>query len=122
MSFAKEGADIVAMDIARQLPTVPYEMSDDVDLKETKRVVEELGRDCLTVVADARDTEAMNEVVASGIEQFGKIDVLIANHGVVSMSHIADMTDDQCASSVSVDPDCSRERRRADENKRPQTL
>lgn len=102
LAFANEGADIIAMDVARQLPTVPYEMSSDVDLKETKRVVEDLGRDCYTAVADARDTDAMNEVVAAGIEKFGKIDVLIANHGIVSMSHVADMTDDQWEEVLSV--------------------
>lgn len=99
LAFAREGADVVVTDIARQLPSVPYDMGTEDDLAETQSMVEALDRRCLSVIADARDTDATNAAVAAAIDQFGKIDVLLVNHGVVSMSSLVDMPDetwDEC--------------------------
>ena len=99
LAFAREGADIVVTDIASQLESVPYDMGTEEDLKQTQSMVEDLDRRCLATVADARDTTAMNAVVENAITEFGKIDILLANHGIVSMSNVVDMTDqiwDEC--------------------------
>ena len=94
LAFAREGADIVVTDIASQLATVPYDMGTAADLKQTQSMVEDLDRRCVAIKADARDTASMNTVVEEAINQYGKIDVLLANHGIVSMSRVVDMTDD----------------------------
>lgn len=94
LEFAKEGADIVVTDIAKQVDTVPYGMSSESDLAETVKQVEELDQRCLSVVADARDTAATNRAVEAAIAEFGKIDILLANHGLLSLSPVADMPDE----------------------------
>lgn len=94
LSFAREGADIVVTDIAKQVETVPYAMSSEADLKETVAQVEALDQRCLAVQADSRDTSAVNGAVEQAIDQFGKIDILIVNHGLLSLSPVADMSDE----------------------------
>lgn len=94
LEFAKEGADIVVTDIAKQVETVPYGMSSEADLAETVKQVEALDQRCLSFVADARDTSATNAAVEGAIAEFGKIDILLANHGLLSLSPVVDMSDD----------------------------
>lgn len=99
LAFAREGAEVVVTDIASQIQTVPYDMSSKADLEETQSMVEDLDRRCLAIQADARDSESMNAAVERAITEFGKIDVLLVNHGIVSMSNIVDMSDqvwDEC--------------------------
>ncbi|MCJ0979417.1 mycofactocin-coupled SDR family oxidoreductase [Rhodococcus sp. ARC_M12] len=79
---AREGADVILVDIADQIATVPYAMAKESDLAETVKQVEALDRRALSVVADVRDQSQMDTAVASGIAEFGKIDVLIANAGI----------------------------------------
>ena len=100
LAFAKEGADIVVTDIAKQVETVPYDMSSEADLAETVAQVEELDRRCLSFVADARDTAATNAAVQGAISEFGKIDILLANHGLLSLSPVAEMSDGEPAQAI----------------------
>jgi len=93
VEFAKEGADIVVTDITKQVETVPYGMSSEADLAETVKQVEALDQRCVSFVADARDTSATNAAVEGAISEFGKIDILISNHGLLSLSSVADMSD-----------------------------
>lgn len=93
LAFAKEGADIVVADIASQVDTVPYKMSTEDDLKETVAQVEALDQRCLAVTADARSTAALKETVDQAVGQFGRVDVLLVNHGLLSLSPVAEMSD-----------------------------
>ena len=93
LAFAREGAHILVTDIASQIESVPYPMGTESDLHETQRQVEALGRRCIAIRADARDTDQMNSAITEGIDRFGKIDALIANHGVMSVGQIKDMDD-----------------------------
>src|SRR5579863_1368154 len=80
--LASEGADIVALDIARQIDSVPYPMATPDDLQETVKLVEEVDRRCVPVVADVRDIHAMEGAVRETLANFGRIDIVIANAGV----------------------------------------
>jgi SDR family mycofactocin-dependent oxidoreductase len=80
--FAEEGADIVATDICADIPNVRYPMATREDLEETARLVEGLGRRCLTFVADSRDGVRMREVVAQAVAELGTLDTVIINHGI----------------------------------------
>jgi SDR family mycofactocin-dependent oxidoreductase len=82
LTSAREGADVVLVDIADQLETVPYAMATADDLGETVRQVEALDRRALAVTADVRDQGQLDEAVRRGIAEFGKIDILIANAGI----------------------------------------
>lgn len=83
MRLAEEGATVIATDLCEQMDNVGYPLATEEDLKETQRLVEEQDQRCVAVKADARDAKAMDEVVADAIDEFGRIDVLAVNHGIL---------------------------------------
>jgi SDR family mycofactocin-dependent oxidoreductase len=103
LTFAREGADIIVCDIAAQLPSVHYGMSGPDDLAQTAELVETLDRRCVAVQADVADTEAMRSVVERGLEQFGHIDILLANAGIVGHAPFAEITDAEWDDMINVD-------------------
>lgn len=81
--LAEEGAKIVATDIGvGTLPGVEYPVAVSEELEETARLVREAGGEILIGEADVRDREALQAVVDAGLEEFGYIDVVVANAGV----------------------------------------
>jgi len=83
VQLAKEGADIVAVDVCRQISDkVRYSYATEADLDETRKLVENAGRRCLTVVADVRDGDAMKNAAAHAVREFDRIDAVCANAGV----------------------------------------
>jgi SDR family mycofactocin-dependent oxidoreductase len=80
---AEEGADIVGVDICENLDVVPYALGTADDLEETARLVEKTGRQMITRKADVRDLAALQEAFDAGVEQFGHVDTVIANAGVI---------------------------------------
>lgn len=83
--FADEGADLVLLDIGEDLGRgVTYEMASDDQLEETARRCRELGRRVETIRCDVRDAAAVDAAVATALDQFGKIDVLINNAGITT--------------------------------------
>jgi SDR family mycofactocin-dependent oxidoreductase len=94
--LAREGADIIALDIcAPASASVTYAPATREDLDETARLVENEGRKVLTREVDVRDDAALRNLVADGIEQFGRLDVVVANAGVLSWGRIWELTDEQ---------------------------
>lgn len=93
VTLAREGADIVVCDVARQVDTVPYPMGTSDQLQETVRMVEDLDRRCVAVQADVRDAGQMQGVVERALAEFGQLDILLANAGIFSFGTIADMSD-----------------------------
>jgi SDR family mycofactocin-dependent oxidoreductase len=80
---AEEGADIVGVDICENLDVVPYALGTAEDLEETARLVEKTGRQVLTRKADVRDLAALQEAFNAGVAEFGHVDTVIANAGVI---------------------------------------
>ena len=80
---AEEGANIVGVDICEDLDVVPYKLGTDEDLQETARLVEKTGQEMLFQKADVRDKAALQAAVDAGVQQFGHIDTVIANAGVI---------------------------------------
>ncbi|MFT4262387.1 MAG: mycofactocin-coupled SDR family oxidoreductase [Nocardioides sp.] len=80
--LAQEGADIIAVDICAQLPTVNYAMPDESDLRETARQVEALGRRVVTGVCDVRERTALIGLVDAAVAELGHLDVVVANAGI----------------------------------------
>lgn len=93
LALAREGADIAICDIAAPIDTVPYPLADEGDLAETKRQVEELGRRCVAIKADVRDTEQIEAAVAQTLAQLGRIDIALANAGVCGFGAFTEITD-----------------------------
>jgi (+)-trans-carveol dehydrogenase len=85
LRLAAEGADIIALDICRQIESVPYPMATPEDLEETARQVKELGQNVVTHEVDVRDGEALVAAVNDGVRQLGRLDIVVANAGVMSI-------------------------------------
>jgi len=103
VTFAREGADIVVCDLVSQIQTVPYAMSVPADLDETVKLVEEQDRRCLALQADVRDTAQVTSVVERAIAELGKIDILIANAGIVAPVPLVEITDEAWSDMVETD-------------------
>jgi SDR family mycofactocin-dependent oxidoreductase len=84
--MAQEGADIIAIDICRQIESNPYPLSSPEDLAETERAVKELGRRIVARGADVRERSELHEVLESGITDLGHLDIVVANAGILPMS------------------------------------
>lgn len=82
--LAQEGADIIAIDICEQIPTVSFVMSNDEDLAETVRMVEALDRRIIATKVDVRDFDALRGAVNQGVAELGRLDIVCANAGVGS--------------------------------------
>lgn len=80
---AEEGANIVGVDICHDLDVVPYKLGSLEDLEETARLVEKTGQQMVFQQADVRDKAALQAAFDAGVEQFGHIDTVIANAGVI---------------------------------------
>lgn len=93
--LAEEGADVIAIDICGQIDTVPYPLSSETDLKETARLVEELGRRVVAVQADVRDGGSMAAAVAQGLDELGRIDIVSANAGIWSAGKTWELSKEQ---------------------------
>lgn len=84
VALAREGADVVAIDIAQNIPTAPYPMSSEADLSETERLVRAQGRRCLAIRADVRNMAQMRQATERAIRELGKVDILFANAGIAT--------------------------------------
>ena len=94
--LAADGADIIAIDVCGPVSeSITYPMPTSEDLVETVRLVEATGRKVLSREVDIRDLEAQQQVVADGIEQFGRLDIVVANAGVLSWGRIWEMSEEQ---------------------------
>lgn len=83
--LAEEGADIIAVDLCRDVETLRYALARPEDLAETARLVEKAGRRVLTREADVRSADQMESAVRAGIAEFGKLDVVVAQAGIAGM-------------------------------------
>lgn len=101
--LATEGADIIAIDVCRAVDdTITYAPATPEDLAETVRAVEAAGRKVLAREVDIRDLAAQQQVVADGVEQFGRLDIVVANAGVLSWGRLFEMSPEQWDTVVDV--------------------
>nr|WP_271213816.1 mycofactocin-coupled SDR family oxidoreductase [Rhodococcus wratislaviensis]GLK41079.1 3-ketoacyl-ACP reductase [Rhodococcus wratislaviensis] len=84
--LAEEGADIIGFDICHDEPSVEYPLATPEDLDETIALVEKTGQRIHAVQADARDAEAVKKVVDDGVAEFGRLDIVLANAGIMAIT------------------------------------
>src|SRR6201991_2698220 len=80
--MAQEGADIIAVDICKQIDSVQIPLSTPEDLAETADLVKGHNRRIYTAEVDTRDYDALKAAVDAGVEQLGRLDIIVANAGI----------------------------------------
>ena len=93
--LASEGADIMALDICRGFSTVKLRPATPQDLEETARLVEKEGRRIVARQADVRDLAAVQALVDEGVAELGRLDVVVANAGILNCARAWEMTTDE---------------------------
>jgi SDR family mycofactocin-dependent oxidoreductase len=84
LRLADEGADIIALDLCRQIDTVPYPMADSDDLITTVDLVKSRGRRVFAREVDVRDLAGMQSAVGAAVAELGRLDVVVANAGTLN--------------------------------------
>ena len=82
--LASEGADIIALDLCKQIESVPYPLSTPEDLAETAALVRAQGREVVTGFADVRDYGALQHALDAGVAHLKRLDIVCANAGIAS--------------------------------------
>ena len=91
--LAEEGADIIAVDVCKKVTDdsqIPASTPDD--LAETADLVKGLNRRIVTAEVDVRDYDALKTVVDGGVEQLGRLDIIVANAGIGNGGQTLDKT------------------------------
>jgi SDR family mycofactocin-dependent oxidoreductase len=84
--LAQEGADIIAVDICRQIDSVPYPMASPDDLAETVKQVEGLDRRIVAQQADVRDEAGLKAAFDAGVAELGPVGIVLANAGIAPLA------------------------------------
>lgn len=84
LTFAREGADLILN--TRQSAR---------ELDEVAAQCRELGAQTVTAVCDVGDADSVRKMVADGIDQLGKIDVLVSNVAIRPHRPITEVSDEE---------------------------
>jgi SDR family mycofactocin-dependent oxidoreductase len=100
--LAQEGADIIAVDTAKQVATVPYDTATAADLEQTVKEVEALDRRIVASEVDVRDLAALTKAADDGVAQLGRLDIVIANAGINSMAPALEMDEEMWQTMIDI--------------------
>ena len=93
--LAAEGADIIALDVCAPIESIDYDTATPDDLLITAEMVREVGGRIVTAAVDVRDATGLATAVAAGVEKLGKLDVVVANAGVVATRRWDEITPEE---------------------------
>jgi len=94
VKLAQEGADIIAVDVCRQAAALSYPLATTDDLAETAAAIKALDRQVVSAEVDVRDVAGLRSVVEDGVAQLGRIDIVVANAGILGLTDDADADQD----------------------------
>jgi len=106
--LAREGVKIIGIDICEDISSMDYPNASEADLAETVKQVEAIGGAMIGTKADVREYAAITSAVDEGVERYGRLDIVIANAGIVRLGEER-MTSCRCGttSSPRTSPVCS---------------
>ena len=94
LALAREGASILAYDVARPLPYPGYGMGTSGDLESLAAECAASGGACEAVPGDVRDDAAITAAVNRAVSRFGRIDILFNNAGICAYGLAHELTED----------------------------
>lgn len=83
--MAADGADIIAVDLCGQIASVPYPLGTADELATTAKLVEDTGARIVARQADVRDRAALDAALQAGLDEFDRLDIVVANAGIAPM-------------------------------------
>jgi SDR family mycofactocin-dependent oxidoreductase len=89
--YAKHGADVVATDVCENKETVPYDLGTADELDETVGMIEDEGQEALGLDCDVTSEADVADAVDAALDEFGRIDVLANNAGIVTIADAVEM-------------------------------
>jgi (+)-trans-carveol dehydrogenase len=93
--LAQEGADIIAVDFCTQIDSAPYDLATPEDLAQTVKEIEALDRRVVAVQADVRNYGALKAALDQGVAELGKVDIVVANAGILSLGRAHELTEEE---------------------------
>jgi len=89
--LTEEGARVIAVDLPAAASKdvsrcSPYPMATEADLAETVRMVTAAGGEAVGLYADVRDESELTAAVATGVDRFGRLDIVCANAGITGFT------------------------------------
>jgi SDR family mycofactocin-dependent oxidoreductase len=94
LTLAREGADVLICDVGHGLASVEYDLSTPDDLAETESLIVAQGGRTVAMEVDVRSEEQLSDWVATGLERFGRLDVMVANAGITGYAPAHQLTDE----------------------------
>jgi SDR family mycofactocin-dependent oxidoreductase len=84
--LAREGANVIGVDICADIPANHYPMASRDELDETVDLVEQAGGKMLGTVADVRDFHQVKAAMDDGVAHFGRLDIALGNAGIAPVA------------------------------------
>lgn len=95
LTLAKEGAHIVAFDLAKPLAYPGYALGSESELESLKREVEALGVSCLIAQGDVRRDADIQPAVDTAVAELGRIDILFNNAGICAYGLVHELPEEE---------------------------
>jgi SDR family mycofactocin-dependent oxidoreductase len=83
--LAADGANVIAVDLCEQIASVPYPLATSDDLAATVKLVEDTGARIVARQGDVRDRASLSAALQAGLDEFGRLDIVVANAGIAPM-------------------------------------
>lgn len=102
LAFAREGARLVLCDACRQYATVPYPLAQSEELASLAHELEQMGSPVIAEQVDVTDLAAMQALADRAQQQFGSLDIVVANAGLYSFAPSWELSEEQWDETVNV--------------------
>lgn len=101
--LARAGANIVVIDACGPVAVHNgYPPASSQDLAETVSLVEAEGRKIIAHEVDVRDAAGQRRVIADAMEQFGRLDIVVANAGVLNWGRLWEISAEQWQETIDI--------------------
>jgi SDR family mycofactocin-dependent oxidoreductase len=102
IALAREGADVVCLDVPEDIESLPYSPGTAEDLAETVAAVEAQDRRAIAVHGDVRRQGDLDLAVERAVTDLGGLDIVVANAGIWALAPSWEITEQQWSEMIDV--------------------